>query len=395
MSRSTIRARNRHELITSTARERFYIVSRDNTTKDDKRNNDQDIELSSAAAAVAAAPLSFFERMFCGAVARGVAQTVLHPIDVVRTRVQARNIASGFKMSTFVKGLSPQAILALPAGAVQFAAFEASQDWLRTVIPGDSTRELRGFLSGAFATFLAASFRVPQEVLKQRVQADVYPNAIAAFRQTVAKDGFFGLYKGWGATISRDIPWNACSFMFHGLAKKVFQNVKNRDPTAPENIALGSLAGAGAAVLTMPIDVIKTRLMTQAAGANAKYIGIMPTLKMIVREEGAMTLMKGLLPRIAFLAPLAGVTFSVYEGVSKIVKQRKIEAAKQKDLEMVATTTFNSNIHTSNGMVFASTPVRRPEPTRRKVAAVASEADALVFMSAYELPRLPYFIATI
>ncbi len=394
MARS-IAVRNRRELITSSASDRLYVSSNrhDNSSSKIKKNRDfHDIELSNAAAAVAAAPLTFFERMFCGAVARGVAQTVLHPIDVVRTRVQARNISGGFTLSTFVKGLSPQVILALPAGAVQFAAFEASQDCLRTVIPGDGTRELRGFLSGAFATFLAASFRVPQEVLKQRVQADVYPNALAAFRQTIGKDGFFGLYKGWGATISRDIPWNAFSFMFHGLAKKVFQNVNNRDPTPWENIALGSLSGAGAAVLTMPIDVIKTRLMTQAAGANARYVGILPTLRMIVQEEGAMTLMKGLLPRICFLAPLAGVTFSVYEGVSKIVKQRKVDAAQKKDLQMVAQ---NRNIVTSNGLVFASTPVRRPEPTRRKVATVASEADALVYMSAYEIPRLPYFIATI
>lgn len=392
MSRS-IRSRHRHRDIIPS--DHLYIgdkhYSNYAATSPTIRNRESFEISSAAAAAIASGPLTFFERMFCGAIARGVAQTILHPIDVIRTRVQARNVAAGFNASTFVKGLSPQAILALPAGAVQFAAFEASQDWLRTVIPGDGTRELRGFLSGAFATFLAASFRVPQEVLKQRVQADVYPNAIAAFRQTIAKDGFFGLYKGWGATISRDIPWNACSFMFHGLAKKIFYNVNNRDPTAWENIALGSVAGAGAAVLTMPIDVIKTRLMTQAAGANARYVGIMPTLKMIVREEGAMTLMKGLLPRICFLAPLAGVTFSVYEAASKLVKQRKIEAAQKKDLEMVARNT----ISTTNGLVFASTPVRRPEPTRRKVATVASEADALVFMSAYEIPRLPYFIATI
>lgn len=37
--------------------------------------------------------LTFKERMAAGAIARGVAQTVLHPVDVMRTRLQARDVA--------------------------------------------------------------------------------------------------------------------------------------------------------------------------------------------------------------------------------------------------------------------------------------------------------------
>eukprot|EP00173_Palmaria_palmata_P000188 Plantae.Rhodophyta-Palmaria_palmata.ctg10906.p3 GENE.Plantae.Rhodophyta-Palmaria_palmata.ctg10906~~Plantae.Rhodophyta-Palmaria_palmata.ctg10906.p3 ORF type:complete len:118 (-),score=26.75 Plantae.Rhodophyta-Palmaria_palmata.ctg10906:73-426(-) len=85
------------------------------------------------------------------------------------------------------------------------------------------------------------------------------------------------------------------------------------------------MSGALAAVIMTPVDVVKTRLMTQAVGVPAKYSGIAGTLKMIVREEGAATLMKGVLPRVCFLAPLAGITFSLYELVAKKIKENKQE----------------------------------------------------------------------
>ena len=37
----------------------------------------------------------------------------------------------------------------------------------------------------------------------------------------------------------------------------------------------------------------------------------------IIRDEGAATLMKGVVPRVAFLAPLAALTLGLYEGFAK------------------------------------------------------------------------------
>eukprot|EP00166_Cyanidium_caldarium_P000236 ctg_110.g45 len=59
-----------------------------------------------------------------GSMARGVAQTVLHPIDVVRTRLQAKGVARNWQPQVFAKGVIPQIVLAIPAGGLQFVAFE-------------------------------------------------------------------------------------------------------------------------------------------------------------------------------------------------------------------------------------------------------------------------------
>jgi solute carrier family 25 (mitochondrial S-adenosylmethionine transporter), member 26 len=280
-----------------------------------------------AAAAAAAPALTFGEQMLAGAVARGVAQTVLHPVDVVRTRLQAQGVSMQWRAGVFAKGILPQVLLASPAGALQFLGFEAAKKQLAELDDSPKSRELRMLTAGAAGSLLAAVCRVPQEVLKQRIQADIYPNLAVAFRETIRTGGVPGLYKGALATISRDVPWNALSFMFHGRAKVLFAAVKRRAPEDGENLVLAGISGAMAAVIMTPVDVVKTRLMTQRLGVT-KYSGIVGTLKTIVREEGAGTLMRGVVPRVMFLAPLAGITFSLYEVVAGKIRERK--AAKGK-----------------------------------------------------------------
>ena len=57
-------------------------------------------------------------------------------------------------------------------------------------------------------------------------------------------------------------------------------------------------------------------------GANGGIIGVM---NQIITEEGAATLMKGVLPRVAFLAPLAAMTLSLYEAFGKELVSRRLK----------------------------------------------------------------------
>jgi hypothetical protein len=78
----------------------------------------------------------------------------------------------------------------------------------------------------------------------------------------------------------------------------------------------GALAGGICCSIThgalTPVDVVKTRLMTGGGSG-----GIVGTFNSIIREEGAATLMKGVVPRVVFLAPLAAMTLSLYEAYGR------------------------------------------------------------------------------
>jgi hypothetical protein len=135
----------------------------------------------------------FREQLIAGSAARGCAQTCLHPIDVMRTRLQVKGLTSKLTPGLFAKGVAPQFFLAFPAGALQFAAYE----WCKARF---AELNMRGSLSevacGAAGALAASVIRVPQEVLKQRCQADIYPNALAGFKTLITTEGPKGFYKG-------------------------------------------------------------------------------------------------------------------------------------------------------------------------------------------------------
>ncbi|GAC96788.1 hypothetical protein PHSY_004372 [Pseudozyma hubeiensis SY62] len=93
----------------------------------------------------------------------------------------------------------------------------------------------------------------------------------------------------------------------------------------------GALSGSFAAVLTHPFDVIKTRLQTQGSpresvgrlsgslrGQAAGYEGnVWKAMGQIVREEGSKGLWKGLSPRTAKVAPACGVMIASFEVVGR------------------------------------------------------------------------------
>lgn len=287
----------------------------------------------------ALAQLTFREKLIAGSIARGAAQTVLHPIDVARTRLQAKGLARNWAPSVFLKGLVPQIVLAIPAGGIQFVAYEwCKARFAALLLPRDKAdagnaaaanakpvRQLVvDLLAGAGGALAASVVRVPQEVLKQRIQADMYPNIGVALPSVLRASGVRGLFNGYFATVSRDVPWNALSFLFFAQESRAFERVTGRKPDRRENLLLGALGGAVAAAIMTPMDVIKTRLMTQRDGA---YRGILDTCARVVREEGAHTLMRGAVPRVMFLAPLAAITLTMYNAIGSVMLERRRQAA--------------------------------------------------------------------
>lgn len=71
------------------------------------------------------------------------------------------------------------------------------------------------------------------------------------------------------------------------------------------DFVIGGLAGAGATIVTNPMDVVKTRLQLQGelrsrSETTTRYRGIFHALYVIARADGALALQKGLLPAVVF-----------------------------------------------------------------------------------------------
>ena len=63
----------------------------------------------------------------------------------------------------------------------------------------------------------------------------------------------------------------------------------------------------------IPMDTIKTRLVTQSSVSNLNYTGILNCFARMLREEGIGSFYNSLTPRLVSVVPMIGVQYLVYE----------------------------------------------------------------------------------
>merc|ERR1712226_973814 len=89
----------------------------------------------------------------------------------------------------------------------------------------------------------------------------------------------------------------------------------------------GCCASATTVCIMIPMDTIKTRLVTQASNPNilVPYKGIIDCGVRVAREEGIKTFYRGLAPRLVSVVPMIGIQFGVYEFMKKVMLTRVIQ----------------------------------------------------------------------
>jgi Mitochondrial carrier protein len=94
-----------------------------------------------------------------------------------------------------------------------------------------------------------------------------------------------------------------------------------------ENTIMGCMASAAAVCIMIPMDTIKTRLVTQLSTktiVGAPYKGIIDCAVRVAREEGMRTFYSGLPPRLLSVVPMIGIQFGVYEAMKKAMLYRSL-----------------------------------------------------------------------
>ena len=277
-----------------------------------------------AAKAQPTTQLLFHERLIAGAGARGIARACCRSTSCAPESGQGRQPQP--QPQTFLKGVAPQFFLAFPAGA-QFAAYEFSKAKCAALdgvgapaqyarLPALAARaratcapSARRFCPAQSARWGRRSCACPRRCSSSACRL-TSTRAAVGFVKMVQDNGVGAFYKVRGDGVARRAVERALLHVFRAGQVDLQEGDGRRADDRPEPRArrAGRHDGGGD---HDPIDVVKTRLMTgQATG------GIPGVLSQIVREEGAATLMKGVVPRVAFLAPLAALTLSFYEAIA-------------------------------------------------------------------------------
>lgn len=129
---------------------------------------------------------------------------------------------------------------------------------------------------------------------------------------------FRSLYRGLTPNIVGSASSWASFFFFKSRAETLLSGLRapDRQPTALEYLASPALAGAATTVLTNPVWVIKTRMLSSDAGARGAYPSMLAGVRAIWRSEGFGGFYRGLGVSMVGVSHGA-VQFAVYEPAKK------------------------------------------------------------------------------
>lgn len=277
--------------------------------------------------------------VFAGTFARTMAQTFIHPIDTIKTRLQVRSppkklkhwkksikknpVAVTVQGKRVIKfrnwlikgprdvylGVTGSILGTLPVGLAYFAAYEACKHWLESTWSSMKDSPASHFISASCGAVTSCIVRVPTDTIRHRVQAYIHPNVFKSATQIVQKEGIRGLYAGFMPTLLRDVPEIAVQFsLYEKLRHMVAERRVNKKLQTWEHLILGGFSGAVAAIVTMPLDVVKTTIQ-----CGTRKCSTPDALIQIYGDKGMKGLFAGMAPRVTQVAVMSAAFFTMFE----------------------------------------------------------------------------------
>ncbi|KAJ3495196.1 hypothetical protein NLG97_g3565 [Lecanicillium saksenae] len=218
-----------------------------------------------------------------GAFAAFTVDMLVYPFDTLKTRRQSQDYLKtyakdGKRNALAVRGLyqgiGSVILVTLPAAGVFFSTYELSKSWISKV----SLLPLPVVHSVASATAEAASCLVltPAELVKQHAQMmqsqgsnKTSSTSLKAFRSLYEAGAGRRLFTGYTALLARNLPLTAMQFpIFEHVRSRLWATRPPRGPGHQRIFETGAIAGVSAAsagaiaaLITTPSDVVKTRMM--------------------------------------------------------------------------------------------------------------------------------------
>ncbi|KAI1738820.1 mitochondrial carrier domain-containing protein [Xylaria scruposa] len=316
---------------------------------------------------------SHVDIMLAGAAAAFTVDMMIYPLDTLKTRQQSRDFLKTFVdpssqtrlpsrqlFKGLYQGIGIVVVATLPAAGTFFTVYEASKSFLNrhTGIPQPLMH------SGASAIAECASCLVltPAEVIKQNAQMLQQHTAsenggrrspsgrstsLQALRQLGGSDAGRRLLSGYTALVARNLPFTAIQFPIFEFARaRIWRRRRptggrhheaDRQSLLETGVVTGTsagLAGSFAALITTPMDVVKTRMMLAAGGgeqedvrqgANERMSKARPTrdkhntqgglavAREVIAERGFAGLFRGAILRSVWTAVGSGLYLGMYE----------------------------------------------------------------------------------
>ncbi|XP_027356373.1 solute carrier family 25 member 44-like [Abrus precatorius] len=312
---------------------------------------------------------------FLGAALFSGVSAALYPMVVLKTRQQVSSAQfSCLNMSSailryegfrgFYKGFGTSLMGTIPARALYMASLEVTKSNVGTAFLGlgfsdTSAIAVANAAAGVTSAMAAQLVWTPIDVVSQRLMvqgsggsksilanlnSENYRNGLDAFRKILCADGPRGFYRGFGISILTYAPSNAVWWTSYSMVHRLIWGafgcyMGKRDENnssslgngcgvfRPDSKAMVAVQGLSAvmasgvsAIVTMPLDTIKTRLQVLDTEENGRRrpLTFVQTVRNLVKEGGLLACYRGLGPRWASMSMSATTMITTYEFLKRL-----------------------------------------------------------------------------
>ncbi|CAL1376502.1 unnamed protein product [Linum trigynum] len=298
---------------------------------------------------------------FLGAAMFSGVSAGLYPVVLIKTRQQVAQselsaMRTGYSIlrnegfRALYRGVGTSLMGTVPARALYMGALEVTKSYVGTAtvrlgFPDATAAAIANAAAGLSAAVAAQLVWTPVDVVSQRLMCQSgkasmcrYTNGVDVFRQIMRTDGVRGLYRGFGLSILIYAPSNAVWWASYSAAQRTvwdgvcsYLSKKNNEngngdvaykPDSKTVMAVqgisAAMAGGASALITMPLDTIKTRLQVLEGGEEKHGPTVRQTFRKLVKEGGLMACYRGLGPRWASMSMSATTMITTYECLKRL-----------------------------------------------------------------------------
>eukprot|EP00760_Papus_ankaliazontas_P005525 PhM_4_TR12640/c0_g1_i1/m.53179/K15104/SLC25A11, OGC; solute carrier family 25 (mitochondrial oxoglutarate transporter), member 11 len=250
------------------------------------------------------------------------AWTVVHPMDLLKVRMQMANqnhepASISAVLTRLMKergaialfdGLSAGLARQVVYSTIRLGCYDVFRDAITGGAKPEDTTMLQRLLAGASSGSLAAFLSCPIEVALVRMQGDAqapeaqrrnYTSVFNALSRVAREEGVATFWRGATPTVARATVVGITQVGFYDQAKAWLMQA-NPDvftPAAMSTFVCASLlTGVFYSFVTMPIETAKIRMQSQR---GTKYTGLLQSMACVAKEEGVTALWRGYLPYYA------------------------------------------------------------------------------------------------
>lgn len=176
---------------------------------------------------------------------------------------------------------------------------------------------VKSFAAGGFGGICAVLTGHPFDLVKVRLQTGLYNSSVQCVKQTIAKDGLTGLYRGVLPPLLGVTPMFAVSFWGYDVGKRLVSTYtgKSIDQFEIKEISTaGFISAIPTTLVAAPFERVKVMMQIQEGNKSKSMADVVAEM---YKTGGLRSIFKGSVATLARDGPGSALYFATYEYLKK------------------------------------------------------------------------------